>query len=377
MKCLLCGNECLIPVCKRNAFPVLGNIILDTKEKALNIQRGDIELYRCESCGFTFNSRYQAIDYNNEYENFQGCSPAFKSYTDNLARRISTQLEKDGSNVLIVEIGCGQGEFLTTVLNMVNLGNIKVDAVGFDPALRDTKTTVEKLQFIDEYFSYEKLKEIITDIQLFDLIVYICRHVIEHVADPHLILKECEKTENDHVKCFFETPDFDWIIEHEAFEDICYEHCSWFNQRSIVSLFENHHFKVSQLKLTFQNQYMWIEAEKVSHIRLGEDVKLREWKKLIENHMNNGYQIFVWGSGEKGVSFINLIDARKEYIHAVIDVNKRKQGNYIAGTGHKIVAPDILKSVSQCVVIIMNVNYEDEIKATCEEMETKPVFFTL
>jgi len=45
-----------------------------------------------------------------------------------------------------------------------------------------------------------------------------------------------------------------------------------------------------------------------------------------------------------------------------VDINPRKQGMYVAGTGQKIVPPEFLRDYQPDVVIVMNPIYEGEIR---------------
>ncbi|MBU2091928.1 MAG: methyltransferase, partial [Alphaproteobacteria bacterium] len=56
----------------------------------------------------------------------------------------------------------------------------------------------------------------------------------------------------------------------------------------------------------------------------------------------------------------NLIDYDRALIDCVVDVNPGKQGRYIPGTGHPIVAPDSLPARGVRSAILMNPNYRDE-----------------
>ena len=48
-------------------------------------------------------------------------------------------------------------------------------------------------------------------------------------------------------------------------------------------------------------------------------------------------------------------------IRYAVDINPRKQGMFVAGSGQEIVPPEFLRVYQPDVVIIMNRNYEDEI----------------
>ena len=69
----------------------------------------------------------------------------------------------------------------------------------------------------------------------------------------------------------------------------------------------------------------------------------------------------IWGAGSKGVSFLNTVDPDGTIRYAV-DINTRKQGRHVAGSGQEIVGPDDLVAISPAKVVVMNPNYRVEIE---------------
>jgi hypothetical protein len=55
-------------------------------------------------------------------------------------------------------------------------------------------------------------------------------------------------------------------------------------------------------------------------------------------------------------------------ITCVIDLNPKKQGNYLTGTGHPIVSLQELKKYGVSAAILMNPNYRDESLALVREL---------
>ena len=73
--------------------------------------------------------------------------------------------------------------------------------------------------------------------------------------------------------------------------------------------------------------------------------------------------VAIWGAGAKGATFVNIVDPDASLVTCLVDVNPRKQGRSVAGTGHAGVAPDQLTPKGVATVIIMNPNYETEIRS--------------
>jgi len=75
----------------------------------------------------------------------------------------------------------------------------------------------------------------------------------------------------------------------------------------------------------------------------------------------------IWGAGAKGVTFLNTLNLRDQIEYAV-DVNPRKHGMFIAGTGQQIVPPEVLRDYQPDVVIVMNPLYEHEIQQIAKNL---------
>jgi hypothetical protein len=86
----------------------------------------------------------------------------------------------------------------------------------------------------------------------------------------------------------------------------------------------------------------------------------KNWQEQIEL-LNKKGGVAIWGAGAKGVTFANLVDPNQEHIACVVDVNPRKQGHFLSGTGHPIVKFHALPSYRVTTVILMNPNYHEEV----------------
>jgi hypothetical protein len=84
----------------------------------------------------------------------------------------------------------------------------------------------------------------------------------------------------------------------------------------------------------------------------------------------------IWGSGSKGITFLNMLETA-DGIEYAVDINPRKQGMYITGSGQRIVPPAFLAEYQPDAVIVMNPLYIDEIKANVEEMGVEADFLTV
>ncbi|HKW45712.1 MAG TPA: hypothetical protein VJN22_08640, partial [Candidatus Eremiobacteraceae bacterium] len=84
--------------------------------------------------------------------------------------------------------------------------------------------------------------------------------------------------------------------------------------------------------------------------------------------MRRKEKLAIWGAGAKGVTFAGLVDPQAELIDAVVDVNPRKQGCFVPGTGHPIIAPRELSERGIGAALLMNPNYRAENEAILAEL---------
>src|SRR6266436_5007430 len=80
------------------------------------------------------------------------------------------------------------------------------------------------------------------------------------------------------------------------------------------------------------------------------------WRERISSASNNGRRVVLWGGGSKGVSFLTTLGLTEE-VAAVVDVNSFKQGKFMPGTGHPVIAPKALINQPADLVIVMNPIY--------------------
>ncbi len=90
--------------------------------------------------------------------------------------------------------------------------------------------------------------------------------------------------------------------------------------------------------------------------------KVDLWQQKLQYYEKEKSRVVIWGSGSKGVTFLNTLNISYRKIEYIIDINSRKHGKFVAGTGQKVAAPDFLKVYQPHVIIIMNPIYYSEIQ---------------
>jgi hypothetical protein len=69
----------------------------------------------------------------------------------------------------------------------------------------------------------------------------------------------------------------------------------------------------------------------------------------------------LWGSGSKAAAFLHALPQPAD-IAAVVDINPARHGQFVAGSAHRIIAPEDLSALRPSCVVVMNANYRAEIE---------------
>ncbi|WP_285905652.1 class I SAM-dependent methyltransferase [Pseudodesulfovibrio pelocollis] len=284
------------------------------------------------------------MEYDESYQNEQAHSPAFQLHLQKTLLVVK-DIIAPGSRV--IEVGCGKGVFLS-MLRDAGFG-----VTGYDPAHEAGDPDV-----IQRYF--------LAGLDIVPGQLIVLRHTLEHMPDPVAFLRSIRDANGGGGQILIEVPCFDWTLSKTAFWDISHEHCSYFTARVFEDLFG----KV-KIEHCFGEQYIWVVADLAS---LHDDIVPGGGGQAVGNvfhheigrlrsYVRERSGCLVWGAGAKGVAFANLIDPENEAIRGIIDINPKKQGKFIAKTGHEIHPPSALRGLGGGDIIIMNEIYTEEIMA--------------
>ncbi|MEM9748803.1 MAG: SAM-dependent methyltransferase, partial [Actinomycetota bacterium] len=104
--------------------------------------------------------------------------------------------------------------------------------------------------------------------------------------------------------------------------------------------------------------------------------RVAEWRRRLQESHAAGRTTVLWGGGSKAVAFLTTLGVGDE-IAAAVDINPRKHGTYLGGTGHQVIGPDDLVDLQPDEVIVMNPIYTDEIAADLRSRSLEPVITPL
>ena len=213
--------------------------LVDSPHAARNYPAGSLNIVHCTACGLVFNRDFEPETqvWDSAYEETQACSAHFSQFSRNLAEELVARWQLKNKRVL--EVGCGKGHFLTELCRIGdNLG------IGIDPAL-DLGRQVdapESVTFHQALFHSKHMQ--------FDPDLIVCRHTLEHLANPQEVLSIMASRRD--IEVFFDVPDLQRILKEGAFWDLYYEHCNYFDRNALASLLHRFGFIAEEIRNGFE-----------------------------------------------------------------------------------------------------------------------------
>jgi hypothetical protein len=366
--CPACAEGRLEPFLELPSVPVLSTVFYPDRELAAAAPRGDLRLALCRRCALVWNVAFEPerIAYTAEYENSQHFSPAFGSFADQLADRLAATYHLSGCTV--VEIGSGKGEFLTKLCERAGCRG-----VGFDPTFDgEVVEDAERVTILRRYYDVETARGL-------DPSLVIARHVLEHLADPVGFLTAVKEASPSFSAVYYEVPNAEFVFGENGMWDLIYQHVGYFSAPSLELTVRRAGYEVTDLRTAFDGQFLSVEAIPATRARSTEPdaeaaarvckqvdgfaerlrTRLDGWRTRLT--VGDNGKVTLWGAGAKGVAFLNLCGAGDAIDH-VVDLNPRKQGRYVPGTGHLIESPEALRGLNTGLVLTMNPAYAAEIR---------------
>jgi len=339
---------------RAEGIPAMQNKLFTSRDEALMAPTASLELTQDET-GLVFNRKFDpdSVLYDDSYQNDQGFSPQFQAHLAAVSELCCGYLKSKDS--LVVDVGCGKGGF-------VELLRIKgFNAIGFDNSYQGASPYIRKAFFSSD--SHEKG----------DLLTL--RHVLEHIPSPWDFLDAIAVANDYKGFLYIEVPDLEWILENRAYFDLFNEHVNYFRVGDFYCRYGDCVVFASK---SFEGQYLSVvidlerlrssysPPQRESNQNLSTAFgQLSQYEKTTYTSLLDWTEVVIWGAGAKGVVFAAKAPSIiKSKIKLAIDINPSKQDCYMPTSGIQVLDPSLAipRINSSCLVIIMNPNYEREIR---------------
>ena len=349
--CRLCGSpktnvSLSIQRAPRNVQSLL-------REQDLARDRGlDLEVRTCQHCGFVQIPPVLGDDYYDDYLMGTTHSPQMQAYQAAQASDFIRRFALRGCR--IVEIGCGDGNYLD---HLVSLG---VRVHGIEPSqlfrelARGRGHTVE-----DGYLTADRRLHG----EPFD--GFVTRQVLEHVPDIHGFLRGVRLNVRDGGFGLVEVPSLEKAIDDGRFYDFFTDHVNYFSLHTLGLAMAHNGFRVIDSSHGMFDEYnvLLVQAVQLPSLTdvqqavsdLGGDLRA-----FLVEERRQGRKVCIWGAGGKGLSV--LATTGIDSVDLMVDSDPFKQGLYTP-VSHLLVDRPTREALSAIdVVVITAMAYRQEIE---------------
>jgi len=381
-RCRICKNKKLEKILDLGEMP-LANAFLDKNQLSQKEISYPLRVVWCKSCGLLQIDEIvpPEILFRN-YVYVSGTSEALRKHFEGLATEVVTNF-KLNSESLVIDIGSNDGTLLK------EFKKIGAKVIGVEPALNISKIAQEEgITTVNDFFSENIAKKIIKDNGKADAIT--ATNVIAHTNDLDKLLKGVSHLLKDEGIFVIEVPYLVDLLEKVEFDTIYHEHLSYFALRPIKIFFDEHDFKiidikrvkihggtirvfVSKKKSRYNvnenvNQLVSLEIKKglnevTAYRKFAERVeKLKEdLVSLLQKLKSENKKVIGYGAAAKGNTLLNYYHIGPELIEFIADLSPMKQNKFTPGTHIPVYNPKQIYEAKPDYMLILAWNFADEI----------------
>ena len=396
-KCLICGNESLVPILNLGMQALTG---VFPKKKNMPIGKGPLELVKCKEdysgkyCGLVqLRHIYNANDLYGETYGYR--SGLNRSMVEHLHHKVKMILRKVTLKPrdMVIDIGSNDSTLLQFYPNK------KITLVGIDPlAGRMRKYYPAHIHLITDFFSKEALEKrfghkkakIITSIAMF-----------YDLESPFTFMQQVYELLADDGVWVFEQSYMPTMLSMNSYDTVCHEHLEYYRLKQIKWMTDRAGFKIIDVKFNNINggsfsvmvakqnssyreakalikRILTSEAKKKLHTLTPYQTfrkKVAKHKKRFQAQIQklnkSGKKVLGYGASTKGNVILQYCNLRKKDIPFIAEVNPDKFGAYTPGTLIPIISEQEARAMKPDYFVVLPWHFKNNIIAREREFLRK------
>ena len=381
-KCRICDNHNLEQILHLGDQALTG---VFPKTLQQHVPRGPLELVKCVGgCGLVQLRHSFPPDqmYGDNYGYRSGLNASMVRHLHNLVQATRQRVSLKRGDI-VLDIGSNDSTTLQAY------GNSGLRLLGVDPSGNKFKQHYPIwIDMIPDFFSAgifrrqfgDERAQIITSIAMF-----------YDLEDPMSFMGEVHACLADDGIWIFEQSYLPMMMERNAYDTICHEHCSYYALRQIQWMAERVGFKILDVELNDSNGGSFcVTAAKTSSSHVANDARLQEilaqeehkgyngldvyekfrkrvfrhrdeFRHLLRRLVSDGKQVYGYGASTKGNVILQFCDVTREQILGIAEVNQDKFGAFTPHTRIPIASEADIKAASPDYLVVFPWHFRENI----------------
>lgn len=350
-KCLACKEELVgTPLMVLDNMPTSAQDIPDA-EHVKNDRGIRLHLYQCSHCALV-QFDCEPVTYYRDVIRSGGYSTTMHDLRYSQYKHLIETYHLE--NKKFIEVGCGQGEFLSV------LKEFPVEGFGIEHKEDLVKLARTKGLNVEQGFVEDGKTKIVG--APFD--VFLSFNFFEHQPNPNEMLQGIYNNLTDDGMGLITVPSLEYILEHDGYYELIRDHLAYYTFDTLRFILEKNGFEVLEQEMVNRDTLAMIVRKRkkvdISNLIDSYSYIRKEIIAYIDSEIAIGHKVSIWGASHQGFTLAATADLGDKVTY-IIDSAPFKQGRYAPTSHIPIISPD--KAVENPVdtVIIVAPGYTDEI----------------
>lgn len=349
--CIVCGAPLLEqPLLTCENMPSSAQDI--PAENELNADKGlELRLCQCSGCGLV-QFDCEPVWYYRDVIRAGGYSTTMRELRREQYGRFISRCGLEGKKV--IEIGCGQGEFLQELLHF------PVEAYGIEHKEDLADVAREKGLHVARDFT-ESPSQCLEG-GPFD--AFLSFNFLEHQPDPNTMLRCIYNNLSPEGYGLITVPSFEYILENDSFYELLRDHIANYTEDTLEFLVRKNGFTVLERRRINRDTLEMIVKKRprtdVSGLENNRAKLSAQMREYTGSRVQQGKKIAIWGASHQGFTAASTTGAW-EHISYIIDSAPFKQGKYAPASHLPIVSPRYFHEDPVDCILIIAPGYTEEI----------------
>ena len=349
--CLVCGSSLQdAPLLFSCANMPSSAQDIPSKEELQNDYGIDLKLVQCKYCGLV-QIPTEPVSYYKKVIRAGGGTATMIALRNQQYSALIKQFNLYGKKIL--EVGCGQGEFLRIWKNY----DVRAVGIEYDAEL----VTKAREQGLEVYKAFAD--SVATELPEAPFDAFVQFNFLEHQPRPNEMLQCIYHNLAEDGVGLVTVPNLEYILQNGYYE-LIKDHIAYYSKETLYFLFQKNGFEV----VDYQTVNRDTHAITVRKRRLHDVSVWQESFKILKNalleHVNSyitqGKKVAVWGASHQGFTLLSSLGLGNK-VSYIIDSASFKQGKYSPASHVPIVDKQHYFEEPVDSIIIMAPGYTDEI----------------